>query len=171
MKEILVFDKSAGSGIKSSSATSSKVIVQKAFAARLRRLMTRAAREFFADKRVAVAFILVGDSETKRLNLEYLSRAGTTDVISFYYAEPPVAKNIDGDVFINVAQAARQCPLSGRASKISAGARRPSITDVEKEILLLAVHGLLHLAGYKDYTADQKARMWRMQNKILRRLA
>ncbi|PKN01816.1 MAG: rRNA maturation RNase YbeY [Elusimicrobia bacterium HGW-Elusimicrobia-1] len=150
MKEILVVDESAH-------PPDGKPRLARRFPAILRLLLLRAARKFFASRPCSVSFILIDDIRTRRLNRKYLSRAGTTDVIAFYYDDNPASRNIEGDVFINIRQAAAQCPDEDDFDKA-----------VEKEIFLLAVHGLLHLAGYDDHGAARKARMWRMQNRIVR---
>ncbi|MCZ6535856.1 MAG: rRNA maturation RNase YbeY, partial [Chloroflexi bacterium] len=41
---------------------------------------------------------------------------------------------------------------------------------VEQETALLVVHGVLHLLGYNHQEADDKALMWRLQDKVLARL-
>ncbi|MBT9169350.1 MAG: Endoribonuclease YbeY [Syntrophomonadaceae bacterium] len=105
-------------------------------------------RKYFG--RINVVF--VGDKKIKQLNSYYLKKDGPTDVLSFYYATPP---DISGDIFISVPQAARQ-------SK--------SLHSLDIELLILAVHGFLHLAGYTDYDYKKYLKMWRMQEKIVNNL-
>lgn len=82
--------------------------------------------------------ILITDDETiASLNERYLNKKGPTNVISFGQGEPfPDSANIDilGDIAVSVDTAERQATTRG-----------VSLTD---EILILIVHGLLHLLGH-----------------------
>lgn len=79
---------------------------------------------------LSVAF--VGDAEIERLNLEYLSHEGPTDVISFPLSRPD--QPVVGDVYIGADQARRQADELG--------------VPLAEELLRLAVHGTLHVLGY-----------------------
>lgn len=79
---------------------------------------------------ISIAF--VGDTEIERLNFEYLSHQGPTDVISFPLSRPGAA--VVGDVYIGAEQAGRQAEELGM--------------PLAEELLRLAVHGTLHVLGY-----------------------
>lgn len=80
---------------------------------------------------VSVAF--VADPEIARLNQEYLSHTGPTDVISFALSRP--GDPVVGDVYVGVDQAARQAVELG--------------VPLPEELVRLAVHGTLHVLGYE----------------------
>jgi probable rRNA maturation factor len=90
------------------------------------------------------------------LNKRFLGHDQDTDVIAFAYAEDPGpvkgAKPF-GDVFISAFRARRQ----------AAQQTHPVLT----EVLFLAAHGTLHLLGYDDSTASQRAAMFRKQEHVL----
>jgi len=103
-----------------------------------------------------VNFIFIGDTEIKKLNRQYLRRNRVTDVISFYYHEASHNRRIgciEGDVFISVPQARRQAKIYG--------------VDLSREIMLLCIHGFLHILGYRDYNNAEKKQMRVMENKLI----
>ncbi|MGH2544918.1 MAG: rRNA maturation RNase YbeY [Ardenticatenaceae bacterium] len=106
-----------------------------------------------------LSLVIIGDAEIARLNAAYRQESGATDVLTFPYehdgADEEMA-NYLGDVIIGYEQAARQAEEEGHA--------------VEEELLLLAVHGALHLLGYDDETAEEKERMWARQRAIMEEL-
>ena len=73
---------------------------------------------------------------------DFLGDPTETDVITFPY----------GEILICPAVAREQAPGYG--------------LDVEHEVLLYALHGLLHLAGYDDITPTEARRMARAQAQI-----
>ncbi len=85
--------------------------------------------------------ILLTDDETiSSLNERYLNRKGPTNVLSFGQGEAPPecteAKlpDILGDIVISVETAERQAKTRG--------------VGLTEEIMILTVHGILHLLGY-----------------------
>lgn len=103
--------------------------------------------------------MFVSDREIAKVNRRFLRHLGPTDVISFRYpASRGSARDLPfGDIYISTDTAARQA----RTGKYPAF----------QELALLAVHGLLHLAGYEDDTAARRKRMFARQKALLRRLA
>lgn len=89
---------------------------------------------------------LVEDDEMARLNEQYRSVAGPTDVLSFGCDDPcPTAGDEPitlGDVVIAPAVAERQAIELGHT--------------IERELDILLVHGVLHLLGY-DHEAEDDA--------------
>jgi probable rRNA maturation factor len=43
-------------------------------------------------------------------------------------------------------------------------------SSVEAELILLTVHGTLHLLGYDHATVEDKEKMWAIQNEIVGKL-
>jgi len=79
-----------------------------------------------------VSVLLASDEFVHDLNLRYRGVDSATDVLSFPQEDPIVL----GDIVISVETAQAQ-------------AQRAS-WPVDSELALLAVHGLLHLAGFDD---------------------
>lgn len=106
----------------------------------------------------SMALLLTDDDTVHTLNRTYRAVDKTTDVLSFADGEPlfPGGPPHLGDVAISVAQAARQ-------------AARWAHT-VEAELLLLTVHGTLHLLGHDHGDSAEKAAMWHAQTVILTQL-
>ncbi len=96
-----------------------------------------------------IGLIIVADSEIERLNRTFLGHTGVTDVIAFNHPEPIFAPPGEtapfGDIYICLPQARRQ------AAKMGHG--------LETELLILAVHGALHLSGMDDATRVLRNKM------------
>jgi probable rRNA maturation factor len=94
--------------------------------------------------------VLLTDDDTMRdLNRRYRGVDAATDVLAF----PQPGEALLGDVAISVETAQRQA------------ARRRHSLDRELEILL--VHGILHLLGWDDTTAQQRRRMLKRGDEVL----
>ncbi|TKB73483.1 MAG: rRNA maturation RNase YbeY [Nitrospira sp.] len=101
---------------------------------------------------------LVGDRRMRRLNARYRRRDRPTDVLAFASREAsqPVTLLL-GDVVISVDTARRQ-------------ARRAGI-PMDRELVTLLIHGVLHLLGYDhERSAPEARRMQRKERAILRSL-
>ena len=97
------------------------------------------------------SIVFISDRRMASLNLEFRGKAGPTDVLSF--GETGLEGTL-GDVFISAETAARQAQQAGHSPR--------------RESAILLLHGLLHLAGYDDGSAAERARMWRRQEVLLR---
>ncbi len=107
---------------------------------------------------LAVALVCVGQKRMKDLNRRFTGRSELTDVLSFPECEVDREEGTFrvGDVVI-CSEAARR---AARARGIGAS----------HELMLYAIHGWLHLAGYRDATSAQKARMVKAEKRIMNRL-
>lgn len=85
-----------------------------------------------------ISVAVVGDEEMSRLNGQYLSHDGPTDVISFSLAAP--GGPLVGDIYIGGEQARRQAAEIGEEERI--------------ELLRLAIHGTLHVLG-REHPEDE----------------
>ncbi len=106
-----------------------------------------------------VSIVFVNDEEIARINQQFLRHQGPTDVISFIYSLPPPHKNGSdrvGEIIISVTQARAQARRF----------RRP----VTEELIRYIVHGLLHFSGYNDATPQQRRKMRRAENKLLKEI-
>lgn len=96
-----------------------------------------------------VSVLLCGDPFIQDLNKQYRGLDKPTDVLSFAQDDPEYL----GDIVISVETALRQAEKAG--------------WDVESELALLAVHGMLHLLGYDDEDEDGAREMERLTREAL----
>ena len=118
----------------------------------LARFVTRASRA--TRLHGVVNLLLTSNSELRALNSRFRGKDSPTDVLSF----PPVFGLVDafaGDVAISAEMAAYNARLLGHAAA--------------EEVKILALHGMLHLAGY-DHERDhgEMARTEERLRKFLR---
>src|SRR4051794_23436457 len=103
--------------------------------------------EGVTDAEISLAFV---DNPTiHTLNKRYLNHDEPTDVLSFPLSEPN-AKRLAGELVIGVEVAQAQAQERGH--------------DVQLELALYVIHGLLHLCGYDDKT-DAAARAMRQKER------
>lgn len=99
-----------------------------------------------------LSLLLTDDTEIQELNKTYRQLDKATDVLSFPQDEDAVNESGDtllGDVVISVETAARQA--------------KEHHLSFNEELILLAIHGILHLLGYDHERSPQDARI--MQEK------
>lgn len=127
-----------------------------------RRLLERAVRVALKssqiDRAVNLTIVITGDDRIRELNRLYRCVDAPTDVLSFgNLAGEPRVPGADsfylGDVVISYVRAREQAARFGH--------------EVDEEIALLVVHGVLHLLGYDHEEAEDKRRMWRVQDAAL----
>jgi probable rRNA maturation factor len=94
----------------------------------------------------AIQFVLVDRATMARVHGDFLGDPTETDVITFPY----------GEILV--------CPAVARDRAADYGLK------VEQEVLLYALHGLLHLAGYDDTTPALAKEMARAQDKLLKQI-
>lgn len=107
-----------------------------------------------------VNIVLSDDAAVAKLNRDHGGGDYATDVLTFSYIEAGAQPMQDGeevpevaDVIISLQMAERQAAEAG--------------TDTETELVLLVVHGLLHVLGYDHGDTDAKAVMERLQSDIM----
>ncbi len=105
-----------------------------------------------------LSFLLTDDQEMTELNRTFRGHNRTTDVLSFSQREGErghLHQQMLGDVVISVPQAQKQ-----------ANQRQ---VDLLAEMILLMVHGTLHLLGYDHVGVDRKsaAAMRRKQDQLI----
>ena len=99
-----------------------------------------------------LSLLLTDDVEIQELNRTYRDLDKATDVLSFPQDEDAVNETGDtllGDVVISVETAARQA--------------EEHHLSFNEELILLTIHGILHLLGYDHERSPQEARI--MQDK------
>lgn len=105
-----------------------------------------------------ITILLSGDEQVSELNKQYLGIDETTDVLSFPadFVDPDTTHTYLGDIIISYPKAKAQAEAGGHS--------------LENELILLVVHGILHLLGYDHMDEEEKKDMWAVQANILNRL-
>jgi probable rRNA maturation factor len=116
------------------------------------RLAHRLAKSDLTELSIA----LVGDRKMGEVHLQFMNIPGPTDVLTFPLETDARSRIISGEIVICVPEARRRAIVEG--------------VPLKHELLLYAIHGLLHLSGYDDRTDSQFRTMHRMEDKILTRL-
>ncbi len=126
------------------------------------------ARLALGDRECEIEVSLVADAEMTRLNFDHMGERGPTDVLSFPLhtwrleeggsrladddVSPPGALLL-GDVVLDVDQAVRQAADGG--------------WSVLEELVLLAVHGTLHLLGHDHADLDEEEGMRSLEHQVM----
>ena len=99
----------------------------------------------------ALSYIFCNDQYLLERNQSYLSHDTFTDIITFDYVEGTI---ISGDIFISVDRLEENAAIF----KVS----------FEEERLRVMAHGLLHLMGYKDKSAEDQLVMSNKENEKIK---
>jgi probable rRNA maturation factor len=119
--------------------------------------------EIFAELEIEDAELeinLVGAKEMSGINWNFLQHEGSTDVITFDYANGAhgvTRLTLHGELFICVDEAILQA--------------KQFKTDWQSEIVRYIVHGILHLLGHDDLKSNLRRKMKREENRLLRLVA
>ena len=105
-----------------------------------------------SSAKLSIAF--VDNNEIKRLNKRYFDLDEVTDVIAFPLSNHKSALN--GEIVVSVETAVDTAVKEN--------------VDVEGEIILYVVHGLLHLLGYRDGKRKDAEIMHEKESSILKTL-
>lgn len=107
-----------------------------------------------------LSVLLVGTDVMSELHVQYMDEAGPTDVLSFPMDElrpgsagEPSPPGLLGDVVLCPEVAATQARTAGHST--------------EEELLLLTVHGILHLLGYDHAEPEEEKEMFGLQRQLL----
>jgi probable rRNA maturation factor len=96
-------------------------------------------------------YIFCSDEYLHQMNVDYLDHDTLTDVITFDNSD--IEGVIEGDVFISIDR------IVDNAATFN--------TSTEKELHRVMAHGLLHLLGFDDKTAEKQAIMRSKEEKCL----
>jgi probable rRNA maturation factor len=136
---------------------------------RLRRVAATLLQNLLEVEQYDLGIYLVSTTEITRLNETFLRHKGSTDVITFNYAEKggraaggsggrdARTTLLHGEIFICIDEAVAQA--------------RRFRTSWQSELIRYLIHGLLHLRGYDDQNAPARRKMKREEDRLLRRLA
>jgi probable rRNA maturation factor len=125
------------------------------YASILNRMLPRA-RSLVGGRVAELSVAIVGDRKMAELHETFMGIEGPTDVLTFELDHDARGRVTAGEVVVNVQEARR------RATEHGAG--------VGEELLLYAIHGLLHLSGYDDTTKMAYMKMHRKEDDILTKL-
>jgi probable rRNA maturation factor len=129
--------------------------VGKAHVTMLRRQLRRA-HALLKPPLNELSIALVGDRRMAELHMQFMSIPGPTDVLTFPLELDAKGHATSGEVVICV-------PYARRAA-------RENSATLPQELLLYAIHGMLHLSGYDDLTAKQFKIMHQKEDELLTRL-
>lgn len=147
---------------------------------RLLRLIAEATLEDVLGVRgYHLGICLVAAPEMTSLNETFVHHAGSTDVITFNYADKPkeargllnrfapketivrhgqcIRDTLHGEIFICVDEAVAQV--------------RRFRTTWQSELVRYLIHGILHLLGYDDRRPSERRQMKRAEDRLLRAVA
>ena len=119
------------------------------------RFIRRVARTVLAGEKVdnaEISLAFVDNLTIQTLNRRYLSHDGPTDVLSFPLGHGK--RGLAGELVIGAEVAKSVADTHGH--------------DVQAELALYTIHGLLHLCGYNDETKADAAEMSQRERHFLR---
>lgn len=104
---------------------------------------------------VDLSIIITDNNLLQELNREYLGIDAPTDVLSFNVDEidPETGNYYLGDIIISYQKANEQAVTAGH--------------EIQSELSLLIIHGVLHLLGMDHDTSESQEPMWKIQDQIL----
>lgn len=116
--------------------------------------------KFDSDNR-SINIVFVTNSEIQKLNKSYRNIDRPTDVLSFSYLSGIDGIGTEGDpivigeIYIS--------PEEALDSSIGQG----DDWDIDKEIMLLIIHGMLHIYDYDHEDEEEKAIMYNIQDSMI----
>jgi probable rRNA maturation factor len=116
----------------------------------------RAAHRLLNPPLAELSLALVGDRKMSDLHRQFMNLPGPTDVLTFPLDLDARGRPVSGEVVVCVPEARRQA--------------KERNVPLERELLLYALHGMLHLCGYDDRTDRAFRTMHRTEDRILTRL-
>jgi len=109
-----------------------------------------------------LSIIIVRAPEMAHINQSFLQHEGSTDVITFDYAETGTrntqhaTRSLHGELFICINDAIAQA--------------REFRTTWQSELARYVIHGVLHLRGYDDIRAADRRKMKREETRLLQEI-
>jgi probable rRNA maturation factor len=136
-----------------------------------------------------VTLLLVDDEEMEETNLESRGIESPTDILSFpfhVHEKPGLLKEPEfdipdyytlGDMMVCVPDVIRACKEDeeedddeGDYDERGVSGAMADVTDPEKRIHMLLIHGMLHLVGYDHEEDDEYEEMVEREEKLLKEL-
>lgn len=121
---------------------------------KLRKLAKAVCRRFKIQK-ATVSIAIVGDSEIRKINNQFLNRNCPTDCLSFDLSDSDDDSNAlrSFELIVNAEKAIEQANMRGHSS--------------EAELALYITHGLLHNFGFDDSQRAKAEKMHDTEDEIL----
>ena len=116
----------------------------------------RSAHRLLSPPLSTLSIALVGDKKMSDLHQQFLGIPGPTDVLTFPLEVDPRGRPLSGEIVVCVPEARRRASENGG--------------NLREELLLYALHGMLHLCGYDDRTDREFRTMHRREDQILRQI-
>jgi probable rRNA maturation factor len=117
-------------------------------------------REMRVHPQAELCIRLIDEAAMETLHVQWMDLPGPTDVMSFPMDElrpgregEPPQEGVLGDIALCPSVAARQAAEAGHAT--------------EDELLLLTVHGILHLLGFDHAEEAERTEMFELQRQLL----
>lgn len=120
------------------------------------RAVARAVLEGEGVKEAEISLAFVDNPTIHRLNKQYLDHDEPTDILTFPLSEPS-AKRLAGELVIGAEVARAQAEERGH--------------DVQAELALYVIHGILHLCGFDDKSPAAAKQMRERERHYLQKLA
>jgi probable rRNA maturation factor len=117
------------------------------------RQQLRRAHAILSPRLAELSVALVNDARMSELHEQFLGVAGPTDVLTFELDHDARGRVTAGEVVVCVPEARRQAKKRG--------------IELRMELLLYALHGMLHLCGFDDRTERGFRTMHRREDDIL----
>jgi probable rRNA maturation factor len=114
------------------------------------------AHAMYRSSLAELSVALVGDREMSRVHRRFMNISGPTDVLTFPLETDSRGRCTSGEIILCLPEARRSAKRQG--------------VRVEHELLLYALHGMLHLHGLDDRTESGYRQMHRMEDLILKKL-
>ena len=115
------------------------------------------------DEPGILQIIILDAKRMAELNERHLQHHGSTDVLTFDLRnetisidDDPQDENVTAEIYI--------CP------EVAVQYATEHKLDPSRELLLYAVHGMLHLAGYDDIEDDDRAKMRQAEARVMTKL-
>ena len=99
---------------------------------------------------IRAGVIVINDKEIRQMNKKYLNHDYPTDVLAFSTNEDP----LEVEIYISV--------------EFAINYSEEHNTIWRDEVVLYAIHGALHVIGYKDETEEEKQKMRYLEEKYLK---
>ena len=114
------------------------------------------AHAILAPALAELSLALVNDARMAALHAQFMGISGPTDVLTFELDHNAKGDVTAGEVIVCVSEARRQAKMRG--------------LDLRIELLLYALHGMLHLCGFDDTSERGFRTMHRREDDILTQL-
>ena len=101
----------------------------------------------------SLSYVFCTDEYLLEINQQYLDHDTLTDIITFDYTEAG-SNSLEGEIYISI-------------ERVRDNAKNLGV-DFSLELKRVMVHGVLHLAGYKDKTSKEKKEMRGREDRYLK---